>query len=131
MIGSTIASFPNRVYICGNCGKHLGDRYSRLKGKKSPSVFIIDGGTYCSRCADKKINADRWHIWGDWRIIMAMKKKTSIMLSARDKRLLELLAKKENRSQTKELEYLIRRRAEELELKIEEHNYYKKTEKHS
>ena len=51
---------------------------------------------------------------------MAMKKKTSIMLSARDKRLLELLAKKEARSQTKELEYLIRRRAEELKLKIEE-----------
>ena len=50
--------------------------------------------------------------------IMAMKKKTSFMLSARDKRLLELLAKKEARSQTKELEYLIRRRAEEL--KIEE-----------
>ena len=40
------------------------------------------------------------------------------MLSAKDKLLLELLAKKENRSQTKELEYLIRRRAEEL--KIEE-----------
>jgi hypothetical protein len=60
---------------------------------------------------------------------MAMKKKTSIMLSAKDKLLLELLAKKENRSQTKELEYLIRRRAEEL--KIEEHNYYKKTEKYS
>ena len=50
--------------------------------------------------------------------IMAIKKKTSIMLSAKDKRLLELLAKKEARSQTKELEYLIRRRAEEL--KIEE-----------
>ena len=52
--------------------------------------------------------------------IMAMKKKTSIMLSAKDKLLLELLAKKENRSQTKELEYLIRRRAEDLGLKIEE-----------
>ena len=59
---------------------------------------------------------------------MAMKKKTSFMLSAGDKRLLELLAKKENRSQTKELEYLIRRRAKELGLKIEEHNYYNKTE---
>jgi len=56
--------------------------------------------------------------------IMAKKKKTSIMLTAKDKRLLELLAEKENRSQTKELEYLIRRRAEELELKIEGHNYY-------
>ena len=59
-----------------------------------------------------------------------MKKKTSIMLSARDKLLLELLAKKENRSQTAEIEYLIRRRAEELELKIEDQNYYKKTEKY-
>ena len=51
------------------------------------------------------------------RNIMAMKKKTSIMLTDQDKKLLELLAKKENRSQTKELEYLIRRRAEELGLK--------------
>ena len=51
---------------------------------------------------------------------MAMKKKTSIMLTPRDKRLLELLAEKENRSQTKELEYLIRRRAEELDIKIKE-----------
>ena len=49
---------------------------------------------------------------------MAMKKKTSIMLSARDKRPLELISEKDARSQTKELEYLIRRRAEEL--KIEE-----------
>ena len=54
------------------------------------------------------------------------KKKTSIMLTARDKRLLELLAKKEARSQTKELEYLIRRRAEEL--KIEEPSREKKTD---
>ena len=58
MIGSTIASYPNRVYICGDCGKHLGDRYSRLKGKKSPSVFIINGVSYCSRCADKHLIAD-------------------------------------------------------------------------
>jgi hypothetical protein len=49
-----------------------------------------------------------------------MKKKTSIMLTDQDKKLLELLAKKEVRSQTKELEYLIRQRAEELGLKIEE-----------
>ena len=49
-----------------------------------------------------------------------MKKKTSIMLSARDKKLLELLAKKEARSQTAEIEYLIRRRAEEVGIKIEE-----------
>lgn len=60
-----------------------------------------------------------------------MKKKTSIMLSAKDKRLLELISKKDVRSQTAEIEYLIRRRADELELKIEEHNYYKKTEKYS
>ena len=65
MIGSTIASYPNRAYICGNCGKHLGDRYSRLKGKKSPSVIIINGVSYCSRCADKKINADPGGISGE------------------------------------------------------------------
>ena len=53
-------------------------------------------------------------------IVAMKKKKTSIMLTARDKKLLELLAKKENRSQTKELEYLIRRRAEDLDIKIEE-----------
>jgi len=58
MIGSTIASYPNRAYICDNCGKHLGDRYSRLKGKKSPSVIIINGVSYCSRCADKYLIAD-------------------------------------------------------------------------
>ena len=51
---------------------------------------------------------------------MKKKKKTSIMLTEQDKKLLELLAKKEARSQTAEIEYLIRRRAEELELKIEE-----------
>ena len=51
---------------------------------------------------------------------MTTKKKTSIMLSARDKRLLELISEKDARSQTKELEYLIRRRAEELDIKIEE-----------
>jgi len=52
--------------------------------------------------------------------IMTKKKKTSIMLTDQDKKLLELLAKEENRSQTKEMEYLIRRRAEELGLKIKE-----------
>ena len=52
--------------------------------------------------------------------IMTKKKKTSIMLTDHDKKLLELLAKEENRSQSKELEYLIRRRAEELGLKIKE-----------
>lgn len=48
-----------------------------------------------------------------------MKKKTSIMLTFRDKRLLELISEKDARSQTKELEYLIRRRAEELNIKKE------------
>ena len=47
------------------------------------------------------------------------KKKTSIMLSHSDKRLLEQISKKDARSQTKELEYLIRRRAEELNIKKE------------
>jgi len=56
MIGSTIASYPNRAYICGNCGKHLGDRYSRLKGKKQPDVNIIKGKLYCNKCADKHWN---------------------------------------------------------------------------
>ena len=53
------------------------------------------------------------------------------MLSAKDKLLLELLAKKENRSQTAEIEYLIRRRAEELDLKIEDHNYCNKADIYS
>ena len=48
---------------------------------------------------------------------MATKKKTSIILTEKDKRLLELLAKIEARSQTKELEFLIRRRAKELNIK--------------
>jgi len=65
MIGSTIASYPNRAYICDNCGKNLGDRYSRLKGKKSPSVIIINEGTYCIRCADKYLNADPGDISGE------------------------------------------------------------------
>ena len=45
-----------------------------------------------------------------------MKKKTSIMLSAKDKRLLELISEKDARSQTKELEFLIRKRADELKI---------------
>ena len=65
MIGSTIASYPNRVYICGNCGKHLGDRLSRLKGKKCPSVIIINGVSYCSRCVDKHLIADPGGISGE------------------------------------------------------------------
>lgn len=46
-----------------------------------------------------------------------MKKKTSIMLTSKDKRLLELIAEKDRRSQTAEIEYLIRRRADELKIK--------------
>jgi len=46
-----------------------------------------------------------------------MKKKTSITLSEKDKKLLEIISKKDARSQTKEIEYLIRRRAEELQIK--------------
>lgn len=46
-----------------------------------------------------------------------MKRKTSIMLTSKDKKLLELLSKKEARSQTSEIEYLIRKRAEELNIK--------------
>lgn len=46
-----------------------------------------------------------------------MKKKTSIMLSAKDKKLLEIISKIDSRSQSKEIEYLIRRRAEELQIK--------------
>ena len=35
MIGSSINSFPNMQYQCCKCGKDLGDKYSRLKGKNS------------------------------------------------------------------------------------------------
>jgi hypothetical protein len=48
---------------------------------------------------------------------MATKKKTSIMLTAKDKRLLELISKKDARSQTAEIEFLIRQRAEQLKIK--------------
>lgn len=48
---------------------------------------------------------------------MATKKKTSFTLNPKNKRLLELLSKKEARSQTAEIEYLIRQRAEELKIK--------------
>lgn len=56
MIGSTIASYPNRAYICHDCGRNLGDRYSRLRGKKQPDVIIINDKHYCSKCADKLFN---------------------------------------------------------------------------
>ena len=48
---------------------------------------------------------------------MATKIKTSFTLNPKDKKLLELLAKKEARSQTSEIEFLIRKRAEELKIK--------------
>lgn len=51
------------------------------------------------------------------KLSINMKKKTSIMLSALDKRLLELISEKDRRSQTAEIEYLIRQRAEELKIK--------------
>ena len=75
MTGSAIASYPNRVYICGNCGKHLGDRYSRLKGKKSPSVVIINGVSYCSRCADKHLITDPGGISGESGNLQRIKKE--------------------------------------------------------
>jgi len=53
MIGSTVAIFPNPTYICEDCGRNLGDRYSRLKGKKQPCVNIIKEKVYCDKCADK------------------------------------------------------------------------------
>lgn len=46
-----------------------------------------------------------------------MKKKTSITLSAKDKKLLELISKMDARSQTAEIEYLIRQRAKVLKIK--------------
>ena len=46
-----------------------------------------------------------------------MKKKTSFTLNPKDKTLLKIISQKDARSQTKELEYLIRRRAEELKIK--------------
>ena len=59
MKGSTIASYPNRAYICHDCGRNLGNRYSRLRGKKQPDVIIINGKHYCSKCADKHFNDQR------------------------------------------------------------------------
>lgn len=56
MIGSSINSFPNIQYQCCKCGKDLGDKYSRLKGKKQPDVNIINGKQYCNKCTDKYWN---------------------------------------------------------------------------
>ena len=56
MIGSSIPCFANEMFVCRDCGRNLGDRYSRLKGKKQPDVIIINGKHYCSKCADKHFN---------------------------------------------------------------------------
>jgi len=56
MIGSTVSTFANTQYKCCECGKYLGDKYSRLKGKKQPDVNIINGKQYCNKCADKHWN---------------------------------------------------------------------------
>lgn len=56
MIGSSIPCFANEMFICRDCGRNLGDRYSRLKGKKQPDVIIINDKHYCSKCADKHFN---------------------------------------------------------------------------
>jgi len=56
MIGSSIPYFANEMFICRDCGRNLGDRYSRLKGKKQPDIIIINDKHYCSKCADKHYN---------------------------------------------------------------------------
>jgi protein-arginine kinase activator protein McsA len=43
----------NPVYICEDCGKNLGDKYSHIKNKKTPCVNIIKGKAYCNKCADR------------------------------------------------------------------------------
>lgn len=55
MIGSTVSTFVNTKYKCCKCGKSLGDKYSRLKGKKQLNVNIINGKYYCDRCFDKNL----------------------------------------------------------------------------
>jgi hypothetical protein len=64
MIGSTVSTFANTQYKCCECNKILWDKYSRLKGKKGPSV-IINGVSYCNRCADKYLIADPGGISGE------------------------------------------------------------------
>jgi len=55
-IGSSQSYFPNRHYICEDCGRDLGDTYSRLKGKKQPNINkLIDGTILCDKCMDKRI----------------------------------------------------------------------------
>lgn len=53
MIGSSVPCFANEKFQCCECGRSLGDRYLRLKGRKQPDVIIIKGKQYCSKCADK------------------------------------------------------------------------------
>ena len=55
-IGSCQSFFPNKNYICENCGRNLRDKYSRLKGKKQPNVNIINGKYYCDRCFDEQLS---------------------------------------------------------------------------
>ena len=55
MIGSSVPYFANEMFICCDCGRNLGDRYSRLKGKKQPDVLIINNKHYCSKCAEKHL----------------------------------------------------------------------------
>mgnify|MGYP000846288898 FL=1 len=56
MIGSTVSTFANTKYKCCECGKNLGDKYLRLKGKKQPDVNIINGKYYCDRCFDEQLS---------------------------------------------------------------------------
>jgi hypothetical protein len=54
-IGSSVSNFNNPHYECCTCGRKLGDRYSRLKGKKQPCVNKVNGKVYCNKCFDKVI----------------------------------------------------------------------------
>ena len=56
MIGSLIPTFLNMQYRCCKCGKELGDKYSKLKGKKQTNVHIINGKYYCDRCFDEQLS---------------------------------------------------------------------------
>ena len=53
MYGEKMAFFPNRRYICEDCGRDLGDTISRLRKRKTPNANIINGKVYCDKCADK------------------------------------------------------------------------------
>ena len=56
MMGSITPTFENTKYQCCKCEKDLGDKYSRLKGKKQPTVNIINGKYYCDRCFDEQLS---------------------------------------------------------------------------